>query len=258
MENLLTKDTLRIMKQTLIFILNLWAIMAVTSCSNHEDALPVSRKIRFSYTIEPMAGIRSTTGKDYFYNGDRIYISATFTLNEGGTTQQTEVVTVSEGTIPTTIVWPEDATNGIFTAWFAGNELPDENTGILTTDMRSDILKATTQEVTPEKDIILDFKHELIRIIITGIQKDETLTVSSASGSDGVVSFDTNNLLSGNSPLTSGNSISLTLTASDNTFYLQQWTQSLTIQSDKGAQEQTVTCPSDIAAGKSYTILFRP
>lgn len=242
------------MKHTLLFILYLVLILPLASCSSNEMPVPQSPTIQFSCQIEPLTGARAS-GKDYFYNGDRIYISATFTINGGSTTRHTEMATVVNGLIPTTMKWPENATAGSFTAWFAGNTAPDDN-GILTTDPFNDLLKATASVNTPGEIIQLIFRHSLIRIVISGIQKDETLTVSSPSGSDGISSFDTN-LASDDSPFTYGNGISLTLTASKNTFYLQQWGQPLTLHSDKVTADQTIDCPENITGGKSYHILFR-
>ncbi len=242
------------MKHTFLIILNSVLILLLAACSGDEVPVPQSPAIQFSFEIEPPAGTRAT-GKDYFYDGDRIYISATFTINGGNDIRLTEMATVVNGRIPTTMKWPENATAGSFTAWFAGNSLPDEN-GILATDPFNDLLKATISVNAPEDHIQLNFRHSLIRIVISGILKDETLSLSSPSGSDGIVSFDTN-LPSDDSPFTCGNGISLTLTAGKNTFYLYQWGQPLTLHSDKVTEDQTIGCPTGIAEGKSYHIIFR-
>lgn len=242
------------MKHTFLIILNSVLILLLAACRSNEVPVPQSPAIQFSCQIEPPTGARAT-GKDYFYDGDRIYISATFTINGGNTTQLTEVATVINGRIPTTMKWPENAIAGSFTAWFASNSLPDEN-GILATDPFNDLLKATISVNAPEDHIQLNFRHSLIRIVVSGIQKDETLSLSSPSGSDGIVSFDTN-LTSDDSPFTCGNGISLTLTTGKNTFYLHQWGQPLTLHSDKVTGDQVIDCPTDIAEGKSYHIIFR-
>lgn len=244
------------MKHTFLFILNLLFVATFISCTDSEEAVYMPRNIQFSYNIASRTDARNS-GKNYFYEGDRIYISATFTLDGSNSIKQTEVATITDGLIPTTMEWPENATGGTFTAWFAGNSLPDESETIAI-NPRNDLLKTTVSVTAPEENIKLVFQHALIRIIVTGIQKDEILTVSSPAGTDGIVSFDTN-LSSEDNPLASDNNgISLTLAADDNTFYLQQWTQPLTLQSDKAETSQSITCP-DIAAatGKSYTIIFR-
>lgn len=242
------------MKNISFYILSLLSVLMLASCSKHEGSVAPKRSIQFVYQIESLVDSRAFA-KDYFYDGDRIYISATFTL-DNGSTKKDEVATVLNGIISTTMEWPEDATEATFTAWFASNDLPDD-TGIITTSLHQDILKTVATANSPDVPIKLDFQHSLIRVVVSGILKDETLTVSSPSGTDGVVAFDTR-LLDSDPLVCSENGVSVTLSANDNIFYLQQWTQSLTLQSNKGTEEQVITCPSNLDPGKSYHIILRP
>lgn len=248
------KEITQVMKQISLFILLALLVMVSVSCGNDDVSHP-SPNIQFSCRIVTATDSRSSE-KNYFYEGDKIYVAAAFTLDDGTSKQEYRTATVSNGLITTTMEWPENATSANFDAWFAGNADADDN-GILPTNLHNDILKATVS-VNNSHDIIpLIFQHSLIRVIITGIEKDETITVSSTSGTDGVISFNTD-LSAGNPLACSENGISLTLTSDENGFYLQNWTQPLTLQSNKVTTKKEIPCPESTAEiGKSYIILFR-
>lgn len=249
------KEMKQVMKYISLIILVLLISMIPISCSTHEEVPVRSQTIQFSYRIEPTTDARSSE-KNYFYDGDIIYLAATFALTGGNEYQEFKVAKVNNGLITTTMEWPQNATTGNFIAWFADNSDPNDN-GILTINLHNDILKAVALVNNPNDIIPLNFQHSLMRIVITGIEKDETITVSSTSGTDGVISFNTD-LSIGHPLICSEKGISITLTPDDNSFYLQNWTQPLILQSNKVTSPKTIPCPESPAAiGKSYVILFR-